>query len=323
MNIEKEWITSSGLKALVIMQSTGHRCGYVAVPESSILSGKHYSEQLNCISQEQANGASTVNMGPMTLITAMSKSEGEHLVRRSLDLVIDVHQSLTFSNYILGQSTSDWWFGFDCGHWNDDPNIGGQTLEYCIQQCESMATQLVELEANYLNSKKGIMTTTTEQKFPQSVKINTYHEKICDLLVKMNHTYELPVNTVPTIPGASQPEDASRRLRQLADILHKEVAELEDTIYKIESGELDFIGCLVELADLLADVIVYCRSEALRWGIPIDKVLLIVMESNMTKLGEDGKPIKDENDKFLKGPNFVSPEPAIYKLLQSRMENKN
>jgi predicted HAD superfamily Cof-like phosphohydrolase len=67
----------------------------------------------------------------------------------------------------------------------------------------------------------------------------------------------------------------------------------------------------------LGDVIVYCRSEALKYGIPLEAVLQIIMDSNASKLGADGKPIYDANGKFLKGPNYWKPEPEIRKLLGS------
>ncbi|MNL77051.1 hypothetical protein D3C87_2031310 [compost metagenome] len=59
----------------------------------------------------------------------------------------------------------------------------------------------------------------------------------------------------------------------------------------------------------------YCRSEALKYGLPLEEVLDIIMDSNESKLGIDGKPIYDENGKFLKGPNYWKPEPKIEALL--------
>lgn len=41
----------------------------------------------------------------------------------------------------------------------------------------------------------------------------------------------------------------------------------------------------------------------------------LVHESNMSKLGEDGKPLKREDGKVLKGPNYVPAEPAIHTFL--------
>lgn len=69
---------------------------------------------------------------------------------------------------------------------------------------------------------------------------------------------------------------------------------------------------LVMIADWLGDMTVYNRSEALKYGIPLESVLACLMGSNFTKLGEDGLPIKDEDGKVQKGPNFMPPEEAIY-----------
>ena len=51
---------------------------------------------------------------------------------------------------------------------------------------------------------------------------------------------------------------------------------------------------------------------------PLEDVLDIIMDSNESKLGADGKPIYDANGKFLKGPNYWKPEPKIRALLNSR-----
>ena len=47
----------------------------------------------------------------------------------------------------------------------------------------------------------------------------------------------------------------------------------------------------------------------------LEAVLQIIMDSNASKLGADGKPIYDANGKFLKGPNYWKPEPKIRELL--------
>jgi hypothetical protein len=73
---------------------------------------------------------------------------------------------------------------------------------------------------------------------------------------------------------------------------------------------------LVDLADWLGDIMVYCRSEAMKFGLPLESVLEAIMGSNFTKLPASGIPIHDENGKFLKDmSNFVPPEPAIKTIL--------
>jgi hypothetical protein len=82
--------------------------------------------------------------------------------------------------------------------------------------------------------------------------------------------------------------------------------------YEDGTTELDR-QILVMLADWLGDMNVYNRSEALKYGIPLEGVLACIMGSNFTKLGADGQPIiNPDNGKVLKGPNFTPPEDHIY-----------
>jgi len=61
--------------------------------------------------------------------------------------------------------------------------------------------------------------------------------------------------------------------------------------------------CLKELADLV--YVCYQYAENLGWD--LDEALDRVHKSNMTKLGEDGQPIRREDGKVLKGPNYQPP----------------
>ena len=61
--------------------------------------------------------------------------------------------------------------------------------------------------------------------------------------------------------------------------------------------------CLKELADLV--YVCFQYAENLGWD--LDAALDRVHQSNMTKLGEDGKPIRREDGKVLKGPNYQPP----------------
>lgn len=114
------------------------------------------------------------------------------------------------------------------------------------------------------------------------------------------------------------------RLQQFKTILFKECEEIDELITEATTvgnniTSADSLRIRTGVADLLADIVVYCASEAKRWNIPIDQVLQLVMSSNFSKLGANGLPIKDENDKFLKGPNYWKPEPLIAKLLAGEL----
>ena len=61
--------------------------------------------------------------------------------------------------------------------------------------------------------------------------------------------------------------------------------------------------CLKELSDLV--YVCYQYAENMGWF--LDEALDRVHKSNMSKLGEDGKPIYREDGKVLKGPNYKLP----------------
>ena len=63
-------------------------------------------------------------------------------------------------------------------------------------------------------------------------------------------------------------------------------------------------ACLKELADLVYVCAQY--AENMDWD--LEQALRRVHRSNMSKLGEDGKPIKREDGKVLKGPNYQPPD---------------
>lgn len=126
----------------------------------------------------------------------------------------------------------------------------------------------------------------------------------------MNAMYKLPANDRPTLPA-----DVADRLVKFKATLMDEVHEI-DEIVKLSKDGASVMDVAVAIADLLGDIIVYCRSEALKYGVPLEEVLDVIMDSNESKLGADGKPIYDANGKFLKGPNYWKPEPRIKALLQ-------
>ena len=129
-------------------------------------------------------------------------------------------------------------------------------------------------------------------------------------IAAMNAMYKLPASDRPVLP-----EDVAGRLAKFKATLMDEVHEIDDIVALSNSGAPQ-ADILVAIADLLGDVIVYCRSEALKYGLPLEAVLDIIMDSNESKLGADGKPIYDANGKFLKGPNYWKPEPRIKTLLE-------
>ena len=131
-------------------------------------------------------------------------------------------------------------------------------------------------------------------------------------IAAMNAMYKLPANDRPTLPA-----DVVDRLVKFKATLLDEVHEIDEIVKLSKEGGAP-LDIAVAIADLLGDIVVYCRSEALKYGLPLEDVLDVIMDSNESKLGADGKPIYDANGKFLKGPGYWRPEPRIRALLERR-----
>lgn len=147
--------------------------------------------------------------------------------------------------------------------------------------------------------------------------------KFAQQITAFNKMYGLPVNSVPMLLGI-------QRLHDFKHALQNELNEIDAIIGQYEHasstqhgsaaleehiGDEQRFSILTNLADLLGDLQVYCASEMAKWGIPLDGTLDIIMASNMSKLGADGKPIVDERGKVQKGPNYWKPEPKIAAML--------
>ena len=82
------------------------------------------------------------------------------------------------------------------------------------------------------------------------------------------------------------------------DLIIEEVKELKEAIEKKD---------IKEVADALTDILYVTYGAGHSFGINLDKCFKEVQNSNMSKLGTDGKPIYNENGKVMKGPNYFKP----------------
>ncbi|NOQ91458.1 MAG: hypothetical protein GQ552_01930 [Flavobacteriaceae bacterium] len=73
---------------------------------------------------------------------------------------------------------------------------------------------------------------------------------------------------------------------------------------------------LVEVADALGDMLYILCGTILEHGMQhkIEAIFNEIQQSNMSKLGADGKPIYREDGKVMKGPNYFKPD--ILKVLE-------
>jgi len=73
---------------------------------------------------------------------------------------------------------------------------------------------------------------------------------------------------------------------------------------------------LVGIADALADIVYVVYGTALTYGIDLDSVLREVHRSNMSKLGDDGKPLIRGDGKVLKSERYFPPDIASVLSMQ-------
>ena len=92
------------------------------------------------------------------------------------------------------------------------------------------------------------------------------------------------------------PDEKTMKLRY--DLIKEELNELE---YAMKTKNLK------EIADALTDILYVTYGAGFAYGIDLDKCFKEVQRTNMSKLGEDGKPIFNEKGKVMKGPNYREP----------------
>lgn len=112
-----------------------------------------------------------------------------------------------------------------------------------------------------------------------------------DLVREFHDKFGLPILLSPQFP------DKARRQLRMSLILE----ELEEFSTALETK--DILGVIDALGDLA--YVVY--GAALEFGIDLNRAIAIIHESNMSKLGIDGQPIRREDGKILKGPGFFPP----------------
>ena len=101
----------------------------------------------------------------------------------------------------------------------------------------------------------------------------------------------------------SSPNRGTRSYQKMLVIEEfKEFLEAEDQLYR------DNPTVKSEALKELADLVYVCYQYAENMGWLLDEAMNRVHESNMSKLGEDGKPIYREDGKVLKGPNYKPPD---------------
>ena len=95
---------------------------------------------------------------------------------------------------------------------------------------------------------------------------------------------------------ATFPENKIVQLR--IDLIEEELNELKEAVKNND---------IVEVADALTDILYVTYGAGHSFGVDLDKCFDEVQQSNMSKLGVDGKPIYNESGKVMKGPDYFAP----------------
>ena len=109
---------------------------------------------------------------------------------------------------------------------------------------------------------------------------------------KFMETFGQIVRTKPQFP-----DEKTMKLR--LDLIKEELNELEEAM---EAKNLK------EIADALTDILYVTYGAGYAYGVDLDKCFQEVQRANMSKLGNDGKPIFNEKGKVMKGPNYSAPD---------------
>ena len=104
----------------------------------------------------------------------------------------------------------------------------------------------------------------------------------------------------------TKPSLSSEKINSLRiDLIAEELKELKKAIKE---------NNIKETADALTDILYVTYGAGHAFGIDLDKCFNEVQSSNMSKLGENGKPIYNEKGKVMKGPNYFKPN--LLKILK-------
>ena len=96
-----------------------------------------------------------------------------------------------------------------------------------------------------------------------------------------------------------KPSLSTEKINNLrVSLIDEELKELKDAMKNND---------LLEVADALTDILYVTYGAGHAFGINLDKCFKEVQNSNMSKLGDDGKPIYNDKGKVMKGPKYFKP----------------
>lgn len=122
------------------------------------------------------------------------------------------------------------------------------------------------------------------------------------MVKEFHEAFNLPVDSPP-----------DRELYKLRNRLKREemtelLKEAVDVLYVLVGDVVAYSGDMEHISQEVLDDYLYSVVPELFDRDLFNEAFKRVHESNMSKLGEDGKPIYREDGKVLKGPNYKEPD---------------
>ena len=102
-----------------------------------------------------------------------------------------------------------------------------------------------------------------------------------------------------------------QEVKNKAEFPNEKIVQLRSDLIKEELDELNQAikdKDIKEVADALTDILYVTYGAGHAFGVDLDKCFEEVQQSNMSKLGSDGKPIYSESGKVMKGSNYFKPD---------------
>lgn len=96
----------------------------------------------------------------------------------------------------------------------------------------------------------------------------------------------------------------------------EQIKQAESQLRQLTESDMDVD--VIEVADALTDINYVTYGAGHCFGVDLDACMQEVQRSNMSKLGEDGKPIYNEHGKVMKGPNYSKPD--LKSVLNAQIE---
>ena len=135
-----------------------------------------------------------------------------------------------------------------------------------------------------------------------------YDYIICS--IKINQTrYGANMSNFKSVKNFMQ--TFGQEVRDKVEFPNEKIIKLRYELIKEELEELNQAikdKDIKEVADALTDILYVTYGAGHAFGIDLDKCFNEVQQSNMSKLGVDGKPIYNESGKVMKGPNYFKPD---------------